>query len=103
MYMDKEFIKNRVYSIRSSHNISARSLSLELGMSSEYVNQLEMGRMNPSLEFLINFCDYFHLTLSEFFDEGNNYPVEVKNILSILNHFSKEQVEKLIAFLDSIK
>ena len=43
--MDKEFIRNRVYKIRTNQNISARNLSLELGMSSEYINQLEGGKL----------------------------------------------------------
>ena len=51
--MEKDFIRNRVYQLRTSHNISARNLSLELGMSSEYINQLEGGKLNPSIDFLI--------------------------------------------------
>ncbi len=100
--MDRDFIKDRVSAIRYAHNMSARSLSLNLGMSSEYVNQLEMGRMSPSVDFLINFCDYFGLTMSEFFDENVVYPCETKRIVKYLNSLSHESVQKLMDFLESI-
>ena len=41
--MDKGFIKERYARIRLAHNISARRLSMELGQSSEYINQIETG------------------------------------------------------------
>lgn len=91
--MDKNFIKDRVYYIRNIHKISARNLSLELGMSSEYINQLESGRLTPSLDFLINFCEYFNMPVSDFFDETKKYPLEFQKILNELNKMSQEEVD----------
>ena len=101
--MDKNFIKERINYYRTSANISARNLSFELGMSSEYINQIETGRLNPSLDFIINFCDYFKITLSEFFDEDNKYPVENKELTKILNTLSKEKVDLLISLAKYLK
>lgn len=63
----KDFVRNRIAEIRISHNISARKLSIEMGQSTEYINQIENGRKLPSLEGLYNFCDYFGMTVVEFF------------------------------------
>lgn len=100
--MEKDFIRNRVYFIRNAHKISARSLSLELGMSTEYINQLESGRLTPSLDFLISFCDYFNISLSTFFDENIKYPVETKNIISELNKLSQEETNNVYSLLKMI-
>lgn len=62
-------------------------------MSSEYINQLESGRLTPSVDFIINFCDYFKITLSEFFDEGKKYPLEYKELFENLNKLSKEELK----------
>ena len=59
--MDKNFIKERYAKIRLAHNISARKLSLELGQSTEYINQIENGKNMPSVEGLMNFCNYFNI------------------------------------------
>lgn len=100
--MEKEFIKNRVYQIRNSHKISARSLSLDLGMSSEYINQLESGRMSPSLDFIINFCEYFNLSLSDFFDDNTKYPLETKQFIQELNKLTKEEMSLIYSLLQTI-
>ena len=100
--MEKDFIRNRVYQIRTSHNISARNLSLELGMSSEYINQLEGGKLNPSIYFLINFCAYFSISLSEFFDDGNKYPTKIKPVIDKLFQLNTDEfdlIDKLITIL----
>ena len=62
-------------------------------MSSEYINQLESGRLTPSVDFIINFCDYFKIALSEFFDEGKKYPLEYKELFENLNKLSKEELK----------
>ena len=104
--MDKEFVKNRIMTIRNQHNISARSLSLDLGMSSEYINQVENGRLMPSLDFVLNFCDYFQISIAEFFDEKNTHPTEYKEIieeLNTLNHEELKQITELIKLINSYK
>ena len=83
--MDKSFIRHRYAVIRNAHKISARKLSLELGQSSEYINQIENGNSMPSVENLLNFCEYFDISLGEFFEEQFNYPVEYRTIIQELN------------------
>ncbi len=106
MIMDKLFIKNRYSTIRNSHNISARKLSLELGQSSEYINQIENGKNLPSIEGLLNFCEYFHISVSEFFEENFKYPIEYKEIISNLNKLDSQElsiVSNLIELISSNK
>lgn len=104
--MDKKFVQTRYATIRLAHNISARKLSLELGQSSEYVNQIENGKNMPSLEGLFNFCDYFGITLGEFFQEDYAYPVEYKKIIAELNKLDSlelKQIYDLILLINSKK
>jgi len=87
--MEKSFIKERYSTIRNAHNISARRLSLELGQSSEYINQIENGKCLPSIEGLLNFCDYFKINIAEFFNEEFKFPIEYKDIIKELNKLDK--------------
>ncbi len=100
--MEKEFIQNRYAIIRNAHNISARKLSFELGQSSEYINQIENGNNLPSIEGLLNFCDYFNITPSEFFDTNVEYPIEFKELLKELNKLDKLELEQIMALIKTI-
>lgn len=94
--MDKEFVKERISTIKNSKNISARSLSLNLGMSSEYVNQVKNGRLMPSLDFIMNFCDYFNISVAEFFDETIKDPKKYQDLIQELNKMSQPELQQII-------
>lgn len=100
--MDKTFIKDRYAKIRLAHKISARQLSFDLGQSSEYINQIENGKSLPSVEGLMNFCNYFNITLGEFFEEDFKFPVEYKEIISELNKMDIIAINQITGLLKLI-
>ncbi len=100
--MDKKFVQQRYASIRLAHNLSARKLSLELGQSTEYINQIESGKNLPSLEGLFNFCDYFQISLGEFFEEEFTYPIEYKTLIKELNKLDSLELKQIIDLLSLI-
>ncbi len=100
--MDKSFIQERYAKIRLAHNISARKLSLELGQSTEYINQIESGKNMPSVEGLLNFCNYFDISLGEFFEDKFNYPVEYSAIIEELNKMDSMTVKLVYELLKTI-
>lgn len=100
--MDRKFVKERYAKIRLAHNISARKLSLELGQSREYINQIENGNALPSLEGLFNFCDFFKISLSEFFEEKLNFPVEYEQIIEELNKMDLLEIKLVYDMLKLI-
>ncbi len=100
--MDKNYIKDRYAKIRLAHNISARKLSMELGQSTEYINQIENGRCVPSVEGLLNFCDYFQISVGEFFEERFQYPVQYSKIIEELNQMDEQTVGKIYELLKLI-
>lgn len=94
--IDKNFISKRIATLRNAKGISARAMSLDLGQSSEYINQIENGRSTPSIEGLINICDYFGITPSEFFDTNFLYPIQYKELLQELNKLDSLELQKVI-------
>lgn len=100
--MDREFIKDRYAKIRLAHNVSARKLSLELGQSTEYINQIESGKNMPSVEGLLNFCNYFNISLGEFFEDRFNYPVEYAAIIEELNKMDALALKQIYELLKLI-
>lgn len=100
--MEKEYIANRFASIRLAKNISARALSIGLGQSTQYINQIESGRKMPSIEGLVNFCDYFQITLKEFFDDDCEYLIQYKELFNYLNKLDTEELNEVITIIKRI-
>lgn len=99
---DKDFIAKRFSIIRMAKNISARSLSLELGQSSQYINQIENGRKLPSIEGLYNFCEYFNISLGDFFNNAYEYPIQYRELLYCLNELDLEELKEITAIIRRI-
>lgn len=64
-----KFISNRIYQLRIENELSARELSLLLGMSPGYINKIENKKTMPSLQALFLICMFFDITPKEFFNE----------------------------------
>lgn len=64
-----KFISNRIYQLRIEKGLSARELSLLLGMSSGYINKIENRKTMPSLQALFLICMFFDITPKEFFNK----------------------------------
>lgn len=70
--MDETFIAERITELRLARNISEYQMSRELGQSKGYIQGITSGKCLPSAKQLFNIADYFHLTVSEFFDDGKH-------------------------------
>ncbi|MCQ4726439.1 helix-turn-helix transcriptional regulator [Anaerotignum faecicola] len=100
--MDKNFISNRIDTLCYENNISKRKLSLYLGKSSGYITGLTNCRNYPSIEALIEICDYFKITLSEFFDAGNKDIIKHKAIIKELERVCGSDIESFIKVIRSV-
>lgn len=102
IHMINEFIAKKVFNLRQGKNVSARKLSIDLGQTASYINKVENCKIVPSFEVLENICDYFGITIFDFFDHDQNYPIEYKEIFSELNKLSKEEIDQVINLIKMI-
>ena len=100
MYL--EFVRNRIAFLRTAKNISARELSLRLGQSVGYINHIEIGTSNPSIEMLFYICEELGVTMSEFFEEDNKYPLLVNEILQLSKTLNKSSLESVISVMKNL-
>ncbi len=97
----KEFI-NRIVQLRLSKGVSARDMSLSLGQSAGYINNIENGVNYPSMSIFFYICDFFDITPKQFFDTESIDPLKERELISVAQGLTKEQLDSLIAFLKSI-
>ena len=100
--MNMEFVRNRIAFLRTAKNISARELSLRLGQSVGYINHIEIGTSNPSIEMLFYICEELGVTMSEFFEEDNKYPLLVNEILQLSKTLNKSSLESVTSVMKNL-
>lgn len=98
----KEFISNKVSKLRLAKGISARALSFDLEQCENYINRIENKNSLPSIEGLKKICDYFQISLSDFFDDKTEYPIQYRELLNELNKLDSQEIEKVVDFIKLI-
>lgn len=93
--VDSEFIRKRITAIRSAKDVPARKLSLDLGYSADACNQIERGRANATIDFILVFCEYFKISLGEFFDYSVEFPTQFFPLLNDLKKLSSEELNEI--------
>jgi transcriptional regulator with XRE-family HTH domain len=66
----KQKIGNRIASLRKEKGLSQEALGHESNVNRTYINDLENGRRNVSIEVLSRLIGGLGITFSEFFKEG---------------------------------
>lgn len=98
----EEFIK-RLTELRMKKGTSARDMSLSLGQSPGYINNIENGVNLPSMTVFFYICEYFGITPQDFFDIDNNDPVKINELVEAAKGLNSEQLGHVIAIINDIK
>ena len=83
-----DFIRKRITDLRLQHNKSESLMSRELGHHSTYISNMMNKKQIPSIRSLNEICEYFGITMSQFFNEEIEYPAQVNQVLSELQSLS---------------
>lgn len=97
-----EFIK-RLVELRMEKGVSARDMSLSIGQSASYINNIESGMSYPSMTGFFYICDYLGISPKEFFDTEAANPTKLNELLEAAKGLSTEQLDNLIAITKGLK
>ncbi len=102
--MKKNYIGERITSLRMEKNISEYTLGKNIGKCNSYINKISSGIMNPSIDTLSAICDYFGISLSQFFDkETPELSLTALRIISLLPKLTEEQLQILLSVITSMR
>ena len=101
--MEKEVFIKRLVELRMNKGVSARDMSLSIGQSPSYINNIECGKNYPSMTGFFYICEYFGITPQEFFDTDTKNPTKARELLEVVKGLSNEKMDNLIALAKSIK
>ena len=97
--MEIKEILSRIGYVRNKANLSAREVSLRMGMSPQYVAQLESGRIVLTVEKLLQILEICEFPIERFFSSNiADYDVdnELKSLIESLPLNKKKNIVEFI-------
>ena len=97
--MEIKEILSRIGYVRNKANLSAREVSLRMGMSPQYVAQLERGRIVLTVEKLLQILDICDFPIERFFSSNitdYNIDNELKLLIEALPTDKKKNIIEFI-------
>lgn len=101
--VDTDYIADRIAALRTAQNISARDMSLSLGQSQSYINNIENKKAMPSMQMFLYICEFLKIEPKDFFDEGNSQPDVLIEAIETLKPLKREQINILISLAKEMK
>ncbi len=97
--MEIKEILSRIGYVRNKANLSAREVSLRMGMSPQYVAQLESGRIVLTVEKLLQILEICEFPIERFFSSNivdYNVDAELKLLIEALPLDKKKNIIEFI-------
>lgn len=94
----KEII-SRIGYVRNTANLSAREVSLRMGMSPQYVAQIESGRISLTVEKLLMILEICNFPIERFFSSDiASYQVDTE-LADLINSLPVDKKKNIIEFI----
>ena len=103
MRVDQKTFSRRLSELRVQKGVSARDMSLSLGQSAGYINNIENGVNFPSMSVFFYICDYLEITPKDFFDLEASNPSKQNELQKVFAKLSQTQIDHLIALAKDLK
>ena len=101
--MNKQEFSERLSALRINKGVSARDMSLSIGQSPGYINNIENGINYPSMQVFFYICDFLGISPKEFFDTDTGNPSKANELLDVCRHLSDAQIDHLLALAKDLK
>lgn len=97
--MEIKEVLTRIGFVRNNAHLSAREVSLNMGMSPQYVAQLESGRIVLTVEKLLKILEICNFPVERFFSPNIvDYNVDAE-LNTLINNLSLTKKKSLIEFI----
>lgn len=91
-----EDFATRLANLREQQNISARDMSLTIGLSHNSVNNIERGKNFPTMLNFFYMCEHLGVSAYEFFDYDTVNPRLISEILTELKKLNTKELEHIL-------
>ena len=96
-------LAERLVKLRQEKGVSAREMSLAIGLSPGYINNIESKNNLPSMTAFFYICEYLNVTPKEFFDFDSENPQELREIINDLHGLPSRKLDNIAAIVKDLK
>ncbi len=101
MTMEEKF-SERLAQLRMAKGVSARDMSLSIGQSAGYINNIENKKNLPSMAAFFFICEYLGITQQEFFEFESRDPQKIDELIGYLKKLDDGQLENLMGIVKGL-
>lgn len=101
MIIEDKFAE-RLTELRIAKGVSSRDMSLSIGQSAGYINNIENKNNLPSMTSFFYICEYLNISPKDFFDIDSNNPEKLNKLIEKLKLLDNSQLEHIIAIVNDI-
>lgn len=101
--MTAEFVRDRITQLRIQKGVSEYKMSYDLGHSRGYINNISSGKALPSMAEFFAICEYFGITVIEFFDDRQANPKRIGEISEKLCGLSDGDLALVLQLLERLQ
>ena len=94
MDIDEKFAE-RLAQLRLIKGVSARDMSLSLGQSTGYINNIENKNNLPSMTAFFYICEYLNISPKDFFDFESENPEKLNDVIVDLKKLTAEKLNHI--------
>ncbi|MEG0048113.1 MAG: helix-turn-helix transcriptional regulator [Clostridia bacterium] len=102
---DNSYIKDfalRLSALRQAKNVTARDMSISLGQSHNFINNIESGKNFPTMLNFFLICEFLGVTAQEFFNYGNANSLAMSEVISNLEQLNKKQFDNIASVIKDL-
>ena len=101
MVLEEKFAE-RLSQLRLAKGVSARDMSLSIGQSAGYINNIENKNNLPSMSAFFYICEYLEISPQDFFDFDNKNPEKLNEIMGYLKQVDDDQLGNIIGIVKGL-
>lgn len=98
--MEYSYVPKRLTELRLKKGVSEYKMSLDLGHTRSYMQNITSGRSKLPMEEFLYICDYFNITPKSFFDEKEEQPILLQKALDGMRGLSDRDLLILLGLID---
>jgi len=101
--MDIDFIRRRLTALRLQKGVSEYQMSLDMGHSKNYIQNIVSGRSMPSMGEFLYICEYLGITPQQFFDTELDNPALMQKVIEEIRMLSDDDKAILLPFIERLR
>jgi len=93
--MNEQFFSERMAQLRAKAGLSAHEMSIAIGRSRNYINQIENKKSLPSMTEFFYICEFLKITPQDFFTADSDNPIKLNEIIAVLKLLDENELSHI--------